>query len=93
MAQVKWSKRALSDLRFIYDYIAIDSVFYAERYINKLISRVDQLETLPESGRIVPEKNDLMIRELIEGNYRIFYKIQRGHIFILRIHHAARNIT
>ena len=37
-----------------------------------LIQRVDQLIEFPESGRIVPEKKEPEIRELIEGNYRIF---------------------
>ena len=93
MAKIKWGKRAVKDLKSIHDYISLDSAFYAHRYVNKLISRVDQLETQPDSGRIVPEKEDPSIRELIEGNYRIFYKIQKNNIFILRIHHAARNIN
>jgi len=45
--------------------------------IEKLISRVRQLERLPESGKIVPEFGQNSIRELIEGNYRVIYKIQR----------------
>ncbi len=68
MAPIRWTKKSLKDLKAINDYIARDSTFYAERFINKLIQRVDQLE----SGRIVPEKNSSNIRELIEGNYRIF---------------------
>jgi hypothetical protein len=46
----------------------LDSKFYAARFINKLIQRVDQLVLFLESGRIVPEKNNPEIRELIEGN-------------------------
>lgn len=72
MAKISWTKWSLKDLRLIYDYISIDSPFYAERFISKIISRVDQLENMPLSGRIVPEKDDPSIRELIEGNYRIF---------------------
>ena len=42
---------------------------------------------------MVPEKEDETIRELIEGNYRIFYKvIGKNKVRILRIHHAAKNI-
>ncbi len=57
-----------------------------------LIQRVDQLIEFPESGRIVPEKKEPEIRELIEGNYRIFYRLQKEKITILRIHNAARKI-
>lgn len=82
----------MNDLRAINDYISLDSKLYAIRFINKLILRVDQLINFPESGRIVPEKEDSTIRELIEGNYRIFYKIQRHNVTILRIHHSSKKI-
>ena len=92
MAKIKWGKRATKDLKSLYDFISLDSVYYADRYIDKIILRVDQLQNFPESGRPVPEKEDPSIRELIEGNYRIFYKIQKGNVFIVRIHHSSRKI-
>ena len=92
MAKITWTKWSIKDLRAIYDYISCDSSFYAARFIDRIIQRVDQLEEHPESGRMVPEKEDSSIRELIEGNYRIFYRIQRGKVIILRIHNSARKI-
>ena len=92
MAKIIWTKKSLKDLKSIFDYVSIDSSFYAARFITRLVLRVDQLEIFPESGRIVPEKEDPSIREIIEGNFRIFYRIQRGNITILRIHNAARKI-
>lgn len=92
MAQISWTKKSLKDLRAINDYISLDSTFYAARFIFKLIRRVDQLIEFPESGRMVPEKNVHEIRELIEGNYRIFYRLQKEKITSLRIHNAARKI-
>ena len=92
MAQINWTKKSLKYLRAINDYIALDSEFYAARFISKLINRVDQLIEFPESGRVVPEKNEPEIRELIEGNYRIFYRLRKEKITILRIHNSARKI-
>jgi toxin ParE1/3/4 len=92
MAKIVWTKRSVKDLKLVFDYISLDSSIYATRFINRIILRVDQLESFPESGRIVPEKDDPTIRELIEGNFRIFYKIQRGSVIILRIHNSARKI-
>lgn len=92
MEQIAWTKKSLKDLKAINDYISLDSVFYATRFINKLITRVDQLIEFPESGRVIPEKSDPEIRELIEGNYRIFYRLQKEKITILRIHNSARKI-
>lgn len=91
MAKVKWSNLALYDLRAIHDYVAQDSPKYADRLMDKLIERVDGLEQHPRIGRKVPEFNNEAIRELIEGNYRIIYRIEsEDQIGIARIHHAAR---
>jgi len=68
MVRILWTDFAIEDLRSIYDYISRDSRAYARRYIEKLISKVDQLESNPESGRIVPEFNNSQIREFIEGS-------------------------
>ena len=93
MVKIVWAKSALNDLKNIFDYIARDSKFYAIRLVERIIVAVDQLENFPYSGRIVPERNDETIREIILGNYRIFYKvISQNKISILRIHHSARNI-
>ncbi|NBW37596.1 MAG: type II toxin-antitoxin system RelE/ParE family toxin [Cytophagia bacterium] len=67
-----------------------DSKFYADRFITKLLNGVDQLEKHPQSGRVVPEFGKEDIRELIEGNYRIIYRIQMDFVGIARIHHSAR---
>ena len=92
MVKVVWTKFAIEDLKSIHDYISKDSKVYASRFVEKLMSRVDQLETNPKSGRIVPEFNIETLRELIEGNYRIIYKIDSDFIGIVRVHHSARQL-
>ena len=62
-------------------------------YADKLFNRVDQLVSHPNSGRVVPECNIEIIRELIKGNYRIVFKVIQDNISILRVHHAARLIS
>ena len=90
MVKVIWSELAIQDLKQIHEYIALDSKFYADRFIEKIITRVDQLESFHSSDRIVPEFNNEQIRELIEGNNRIVYKIYSDYVGIARVHHAAR---
>lgn len=92
MVKVIWTEFALDDLKSIHEYISKDSKPYADKFVEKLISRVDQLENFPKSGRITPEFDSEIIRELIEGNYRIVYKINPNHIGIVRVHHAARQL-
>ena len=90
MVRISWTALAIEDLRNIYDYILKDSKIYADRIIEKIISRVDQLANFPKSGRVVPEFENDSIRELIQGNYRIIYKVTTQKISIIRIHHSAR---
>ena len=90
MVKVIWTDLAIDDLKSIYNFIAKDSQFYATRYTEKLISKVDQLQYYPEIGRKVPEFNNKSIKEILEGKYRIVYKINPEYIAILRVHHSAK---
>jgi len=91
MVKIRWTDFALDNLIAIGDYIEIDSHFYAQRVVNQLFNSVDILENYPFSGRIVPEFNDISIRELIRGNYRIVYKIVSEYdVDIVTVHHSAR---
>jgi len=42
----------------------------------------------------VPELTESDFRELIEGNYRIIYKVLNDkHVDILTVHHSARDLS
>jgi plasmid stabilization system protein ParE len=53
--KVVWTETALGHLAAIHHYIAQNSAVYAERQIQRLLSRVPQIAEFPDSGRIVPE--------------------------------------
>jgi addiction module RelE/StbE family toxin len=91
MVKILWSKQAKFDLKHIYNYIKLDSKYYADIFKQKLFKRVEQLKTFPNSGRIVPEYNCELIRELIYGNYRIIYEI-KDNIRILAVAHSKMKI-
>jgi toxin ParE1/3/4 len=55
MVEIFWSDLAVNDLKTIHSYIKFDSKFHADRQVQKIIKRIDQLENFPESGRIVQE--------------------------------------
>jgi len=92
MVKVIWTEFAIEDLRSIHSYISQDSKVYADRFIDKIVTRVEQLEIHPQSGRVVPEFNIGTLRELIEGNYRIIYKINSDSVGVVRVHHSARQL-
>ncbi len=92
MAKVVWTRPARKDLHEIVEYIARDSRFYAERMRVRLVRAPRLLSRFPLSGRIVPEFNDEMIREVIYGNYRIIYVRGKQKCFIVAVIHLSRDL-
>lgn len=93
MVKLNWTQLALSDLKDVHEYIANDSIRYAQITVNKIYSRVESLKIQPSLGRIVPEFENSSIKELIEGNYRIVhFLVSEDRIDILRIYHSARKL-
>lgn len=90
MVEIKWTLQSLDDIETIADYIAKDSHFYAQMFVVKTFESVASLQTFPESGRIVPEINRKNIRELIQGNYRIIYRLKINLVEILSVYHSSR---
>ena len=58
--------------------------------IDDAFNATDNLEIFPEMGRVVPERNDPSIREIIFGSYRIMYKVEVNHCYITTIIHGKR---
>jgi addiction module RelE/StbE family toxin len=90
MAKIEWTERALADLQQIHDYIARDSVFYANSFTNKIYERAQSLQSSPGMGRKVPEMNRPSIRELIFQSYRIIYEVEGDLVRIVTIIHGSR---
>ena len=92
MAEVRWTPQALDDLEAICLFIARDAPPVAAVFAQRAFDATDRLAEFPESGRIVPEMNDPIFREIIFGNYRLIYRLRSGDVEILTAHHAARRI-
>jgi toxin ParE1/3/4 len=85
-----WSPLAVERASEIVDYIAQDKPLAANKWIHTVFSKVEQLRSNPEIGRIVPEINEHQFRELIYGNYQIIYRIETKQISILTIRHGKQ---
>jgi plasmid stabilization system protein ParE len=91
MVKLVWTELSTEDLIEIFNYIANDSIRYASITVNKIYNRAQDIIDNPYVGRIVPEINKKVIREVISGNYRIVYKIiNEFQVDILRVYHSAR---
>jgi toxin ParE1/3/4 len=94
MVEVKWTKQAVQDIDKIAEFIAKDSDHYAKIQVQRFFNAVKVLEKQPKSGKIVSEKQDPLIREILIGSYRIIYKlISSQKIDVLTVHHNKRLLS
>lgn len=88
---VSWSDPARVDLRSIHNYIAHDSRYYAKKVTQDIAAKTDILNEPPLKGKIVPELNNVNIREPSLYSYRILYEINDLDLFVLAVIHKRRN--
>jgi toxin ParE1/3/4 len=88
--KILWSPLAIDQASEIAEYIAQDNPDAAESWINKVFEKVEHLKEFPESGRIVPETDNMTIRELIYGNYRIIYRVEEKKLSVLTVRHGKQ---
>jgi len=88
--KIIWSPLAIDRASEITEYIAQDKPPAAKKWIDTVFSKVSQLKSSPEIGRVVPEIRNDQFRELIYGNYRIIYRIEKKQISILTIRHGKQ---
>ena len=94
MVRINWTLQAREDLKYIAEYISHDSKNYAKLQVLRIKKRTEILRDQVFAGKKVEEVDDMKIRELIEGNYRIIYKVvSRDKIHILTVHHSSRDLS
>jgi plasmid stabilization system protein ParE len=95
--EVRWTPIALQRLDEIYDFIArrAKSTAPAEKLIDKLFNRTDQLGQFPLSGQEERylKGRGLPCRYLLEGNYKIVYEymVEERLVAILDVFHTDRS--
>ena len=88
--RIAWSSLAVDRVSEIAGYIAQNNPGAAENWVETVFSKVEQLKSFPESGRIVPETDNPRIRELLYGNYRVIYRIEKNQFSILTVRHGKQ---
>jgi len=88
--KIIWSPLAIERATEIAEYISLDNVTASQNWIDSIFEKVKILETSSEIGRIVPEIERNEIREILYGNYRIIYRIEKYSISILTIRHGKQ---
>ena len=92
--EVEVSPFAQDDFNEIIEYYSSYSQDYVETTISEFEENVMSLQQHPKSGRIIPElerQGITQYRELIQGYYRIVYKISKDKVVILTVIDGRRN--
>ena len=90
MSQVLWAGPALRELEEALDYIAEDNPEAAERLGRRLHAAVGRLAEFPDSGRVVPELGDPLLREVIHEPFRVIYERGRVGVRVLAVVRAEQ---
>lgn len=90
--RVHWTNTALDHLLAIHENAAQHSKIYADRLVDKLTRRSEQIGLFPRSGRIVPEHKREDLREVIERPYRIIYRLKEEQVDVVAVVHSAQEL-
>ena len=85
--ELKWSRRALSDLARILDYITQDKPDAARQLAADMRAKAEHLRVHPYLGR----ESAPSVRELVlHRHYLLTYRIKPGRVEILQVWHVAQ---
>lgn len=73
---IRWTPESIERLAAIEGHVARDNPTAAERLVARLVERAESISQHPLMGRRVSEAQfDETLREVVEGNYRIVYRV------------------
>ena len=80
--------RDLEDVRTWYEEQGVPEV--GARLVNEVFQRIQSLADHPEMGRVVPEFNQPILRELIHPPFRIVYRCDLQKVRVIRVWRSER---
>jgi len=88
--KVQFTSSARTQFLSALSYIRSDKPSAAVNFRKRTEKILRRLENFPESGRIIPEFQELPYREVIISQYRFFYKIKVDVVWIVAVWHGAQ---
>ncbi|AXD74582.1 type II toxin-antitoxin system RelE/ParE family toxin [Salmonella enterica subsp. enterica serovar Montevideo] len=89
--EIKWTRRALSDVSRLYDFLSRVNRQAAARTVKKLTQAPLSLHSNPRIGEQLFQFSPDEVRRIFIGDYEIRYQIQSSVIYILRLWHTREN--
>lgn len=91
--RVVWSQGAHRELDEAVEHIAAEAPRAALCLLERVLKAAASLETLSERGRIVPEREDPRIRELLVEPFRLLYALNPDEIVVLGLIHQRQEFA
>jgi toxin ParE1/3/4 len=89
--KISISNSALNDLESIQKYYGDEGVSHVgKQFVISIIEHIQTLSDNPDIGRIVPEFDEVKIRELIHSPFRIVYLSEERAIHVIRVWRSER---
>lgn len=88
--KLRWTLQAAQRLEEIKAYVEADRPEAAVRLMDRLVRRAELAARLPNMGRTVRELPHTDFREVVEGRYRIVYRVRHGRVEILTVFEGHR---
>ena len=91
--EVIWAESARDALDEVITYIAQDSRQAAVHVLEAALEAAGNLSTLSERGRVVPELNDPVMREVFVFRHRLMYRVEDERVVVVAFVHGARDFA
>lgn len=89
--KISISNSALNDLEGIQRFYEADGVPHVgKQFVVSIIAHIETLRNNPDIGRIVPEFNEIKIRELIYSPFCVVYLREQRSIHVVRVWRSER---
>jgi plasmid stabilization system protein ParE len=90
--KITWSTESRKALRSIRRYIGQDSEFYAQRFVARIVERVERAAQAPTQGHRVHEYPERPLKEVHVAPYRIIYSFAEDELRVVTIVHFAQQL-
>lgn len=89
--ELKWTRKALSDLARLYDFLVLVNKPAAARAVQSLITAPVRLLRHPRIGEKLEEFEPREVRRILVGQYEMRYEIQKSTLYVLRVWHTRED--
>lgn len=91
MGRIFRTLRAKTDLDEIWLHIALDNLAAADRLIDRIVSRCQDLAAHPRLGPARPEIAP-DARMLVVDDYLVLYRVEDANVEVVRVVHGAKRL-